>query len=90
MRLVRFQSSDSSYIGSSWLSTGCDAPLGMESKRIKDSQLKVSSFNPSGLTMRASRARLHVFGGWCTKSIENSEWSGRKYFVPKEYLGKYH
>ncbi|KAK2551733.1 Coagulation factor V, partial [Acropora cervicornis] len=64
----------------------CDAPLGMESKRIKDSQLKVSSFNPSGLTMRASRARLHVFGGWCTKSIENSEWSGRKYFVPKEYL----
>ncbi|XP_044183909.1 uncharacterized protein LOC114977157 [Acropora millepora] len=65
---------------------GCDAPLGMESKRIKDSQLKVSSFNPSGLTMRASRARLHVFGGWCTKSIENSEWSGRKYFVPKEYL----
>ncbi|XP_068750713.1 venom prothrombin activator pseutarin-C non-catalytic subunit-like [Montipora capricornis] len=65
---------------------GCDAPLGMESRRIKDSQLKVSSFSPSGLNMRASYARLHVHGGWCTKTILSWKKWDKKYFIPNHYL----
>ena len=36
---------------------GCAAPLGMESRKIRDNQIKVSTYG-TGINMRARNARL--------------------------------
>ena len=67
---------------------GCNAPLGMESRKIKDSQIKSSTFGTSGMNMRAAHARLNSNGGWCVKKVLNYKTGGKEFHIPNEYLGK--
>jgi len=67
----------------------------MESGKIRDSQIKASTFSTSGANMRGGNARLNSHGGWCVKNMKNHERDGKRYFIynekfhiPNEFLGK--
>ena len=66
---------------------GCDASLGMESRKIRDKQIKVSTYS-TGIHMRARNARLNSNGGWCVKTLENYETKEENYHIPSEFLGR--
>ncbi|XP_073230078.1 uncharacterized protein [Porites lutea] len=65
---------------------GCNSPLGMESKKIKDSQIKVSTFSTSRFDTRATNARLNSNGGWCVKTMLTFPKKEKKFHIPNEYL----
>ena len=60
----------------------------MESKKIKDSQIKVSTFSTSRFDTRATNARLNSNGGWCVKTMITFPKKEKKLHIPNEYLGK--
>ena len=59
----------------------------MESRKIRDNQIKVTTFS-TGINMKARNARLNSNGGWCVKTIENYVYKKKKYHLPSEFLGK--
>ena len=67
---------------------GCDAPLGMESRKIRDNQIKVSTYS-TRINMKARNARLNNNGGWCVKTPENYVVNKEKYNLLSEFLGRY-
>ena len=53
------------------LTIGCDGALGMRSGRIRDRQVKGSSFTSNWANSKPANARLHKTGGWCVYSMEH-------------------
>lgn len=67
---------------------GCDAPLGMESRKIRDNQITASTYS-TGINMKPYNARLNNNGAWCVKKIENYVVNKMAYNLPSEFLGRY-
>jgi len=64
---------------------GCDAPLGMESRKVRDNQITASTYS-TGINMKPYNARLNNNGAWCVKKMENYVVNKRSYHLPSEFL----
>lgn len=62
--------------------------MGMESRKIRDNHIKVSTYS-NGVNMRGRNARLNSNGGWCVKTLENYVVKEERYHLTSEFLGRY-